>query len=166
MTQLISRIVTASALVLGGAFSGETSAQVSKDQLVGSWSLVSLTLNQDGKKREPFGSNPTGLMIFDANGRFAQVITRPDVAKFASGNRETGTPEENKAAVQGSIANFGTYTVSEGTLSLRIEGSSFPNWRGADQKRTIAISGDELKWTNPTPSAGAGTAELVRKRLK
>jgi hypothetical protein len=36
------------------------------------------------------------------------LITRSDVPKFASDSRNTGTSEENKAAVQGSIAYFGT----------------------------------------------------------
>jgi hypothetical protein len=40
-------------------------------------------------------------------------ILRRGQAKFASNNRNEGTPEENKAIVQGSIAHFGTYTVNE-----------------------------------------------------
>jgi hypothetical protein len=37
--------------------------------------------------------------------------------------------------------------------TLKIEHSTFPNWIGADQKRTIAITGDELKWNNPAGSS-------------
>src|ERR1700757_5121848 len=72
--------------------------------------------------------------------------TLADPPKFASNNRETGTAEENKAIVQGSIAYFGTYTVSETdkTISYHIESSTFPNWNGADRKASFNISGDEL----------------------
>jgi hypothetical protein len=61
--------------------------------------------------------------------------------------------------VQGSIAYFGTYSVSETdkTCAIHIESSTFPNWIGTDQKRSFTISGDELKWTTPTVSLGSGT---------
>jgi hypothetical protein len=51
--------------------------------------------------------------MFDPNGHFSEIIIRSDLPKFASNNREAGTPEENKAAMQGSIAYFGTYSVSD-----------------------------------------------------
>jgi Lipocalin-like domain len=75
--------------------------------------------------------------------------------------------EENKATVQGTITYFGTYSVSEAnrTIAIHIEGSSFPNWDGADQKRLFVFSGDELKLISPAAS-GAGTAEVVWKRAK
>jgi Lipocalin-like domain len=62
-----------------------------------------LTVERDGTKVEPFGSNPIGYMIFTASGHFAWNLMRADRPKFASGNRATGTVEENKAAVQGNI---------------------------------------------------------------
>ena len=59
-----------------------------------------------------FGPND-GVAIFEANGRFSLSLVRSDLPKIASNNRDTGTPDENKAIVQGSIAYFGTYSVSE-----------------------------------------------------
>ena len=46
--------------------------------------------------------------------------------KFASNNRQAGTPEENKAFVQGSLAYFGTYSVDEAakTVTVHIESCS------------------------------------------
>jgi len=64
---------------------------------------------REGEKVEPFGPNPKGTMTFDSGGRFSIIVTRSDLPKFASNNRELGTSEENKAAVQGSIAYFGSY---------------------------------------------------------
>jgi hypothetical protein len=97
------------------------------------------------------------------------VITRSDLPKFASNNRQAGTSEENKAVVQGSIALFGTYSVSETdkTLTQHVESCSFPNWNGTDRKYSFDISGDELNSTVLTkPSTGTGTAYLVWKRAK
>lgn len=146
----------------------EVAAQTTAKDLVGTWTLVSVTLEQDGNKSDLFGPNPQGQVTFDSNGRMSLIINRSDLPKFASNNRHAGTPEENKAVVQGSIAYFGTYSVSETdkTVATHIEGGTFPNWIGTDQKRLFTISGDELKWTTPTTSLGSGTALDVWKRAK
>ena len=136
-------------------------------RLQGSWTMVSNVLDQEGKKSEPFGPSAKGGVIFTSNGRVMLIITRADVPKFASKNRTTGTPEENKAAVAGSIGYFGTYTANDAdkTLVMRVEGSTFPNWAGTEQKRTIELSGDELKFINQNPSMGPGTVTVTWKRV-
>jgi hypothetical protein len=137
-------------------------------ELVGTWSLVSITVSQDGQKIEPFGADPRGLLVFEPNGRFSLTVTRTDLPKFSSNNRRTGTPEENKAIVQGSIAYFGTYSVREDErlFIAHVEGSTFPNWVGTDQKRLFAITGEELRYTDSTRSSGPGTALVIWKRVK
>jgi hypothetical protein len=90
---------------------GSAFAQTAKD-LVGTWKTVTnISIAPDGRRTDLFGSNPSAVLVFDANGRFVTVSTRPDLPKFASNNRMQGTAEENKAIVQGSIAYFGTYSV-------------------------------------------------------
>ncbi len=98
---------------------------------------------------------------------FRYPSVNSDLPKFASDNRDKGTADENKAVVVGSLFYFGTYSVSaDGTLATHIEGSSFPNSMGTDQKRTItALSATGVTWINPVASAG-GTAELAWKRIK
>jgi len=137
------------------------------NQLVGHWTLVSVKNELEGKTTEPFGSKPKGLFIFDRTGRYVSMMFAPDLPKFASNNRLTGTPEENKAIIIGSLVHYGTYTVNEkeGTFSVLPEGSTFPNWTGIEQKRAFSISKDELKITNIGASAG-GTATLILKRIK
>ena len=139
---------------------------VSAKQLVGTWTWVSVdNVRPDGTKIQPFGPNPKGLIIFDANGRFAYLLTRPGRPKFAANNREQGTPEENKATVQQSLGYSGTYSVSDKTLIFKIEATTYPNAEGTEQKRSFTLTGDELKWTNPAPTVG-GTAHTVLKRVK
>ena len=137
------------------------------EQLIGHWTLVSITNVENGKITEPLGSNPKGVFIFDRSGRYAVLHFRADLPKFASNRRDKGTPEENKAVVHGSSAHFGTYTVNEkeGSYSVHPEAATFPNWVGVDQKRFFSISGDELKITNPSGSRG-GTSTLILKRAK
>jgi hypothetical protein len=139
-----------------------------KKKIAGTWSLVSDVIDQDGGKVDPFGNAPKGAMIIAPNGTFSLVITRAEVPKFASNNRATGTDAENKAAVQGGIAYFGSYTVDDATntVNLHLDGSTFPNWVGSDQKRIVEVSADELRWKNPTTSLGTGVATLVWKRVK
>jgi len=166
----ILSVVTAFAVVMPFAASDACAQQKTANaakQLIGHWTLVSVKNEQDGKTTEPLGPNPKGLFIFDRSGRYAMQIYRPDIPKFASNNRSTGTPEENKAVVLGALAHFGTYTVNEkeGSFSVRPEASTYPNWVGIDQKRSFSVSKDELKITNPSGSRG-GTSTLIWKRAR
>jgi hypothetical protein len=140
-----------------------------KDQLVGTWTLVSWDqTNKDGTKFQRFGANPKGVNVFDANGRFFSMFARSDLPKVASNNPSTPTPEEGKALVGGAISYFGTYTVDEAAkvVTLRLEASSYPNLLGIDNKRTIiTLTADELKYGNPAPTTG-GQIEYAFKRAK
>jgi hypothetical protein len=149
-------------------FSGIANAQNLREQVVGTWTAVSQYVEQNGKKLEPFGSNPKGMVVYDRAGHFILVLQRATLPKFASNNRLTGTDEENKAIVQGSIAYFGRYSIDEktGKMNLHYEGSTYPNWDGEDQTRLVEISGDELKITSPVSAVGGGSVHLLLRRVK
>jgi Lipocalin-like domain len=140
-----------------------------KDQLVGTWIFVSAQdVKPDGSTVDPWGPNPKGAAMYDANGRFTFMIMRSDLPKFASNNRAQATAEEGKAVAQGMVAYYGTYTVNEAdkTVSYRIEGSSYPNLTGGEQKRIItSLTADELRYTNPATTTGT-KAEAVWRRAK
>ena len=161
------RTVISTIALLGTCLVANGALAQQKSELVGTWALVSSTTK--GPDGSPiWGANPKGLVIFTDNGRYSSHIARSDRPKFASASRIQGTPEENKAAVHGAIASFGTYTVNEGNKSftIRFEGSSFPNLEGTEQTRPFAISGDELRVTNPAPSSGGSPSELVYRRAR
>jgi hypothetical protein len=166
---MVLRTLSIASLVGLGAVlaAGGGSAQTLKD-VVGAWTLVSVVVEQGEKRIEPYGANPKGSMIYNDSGRFSITITRSGLPKIASNNRETSTAEESTAIAHGSIAYFGTYTYSEPdrVMTVKIEGSTFPNWEGVEQKRVIAISGDILTLTNPTVSSGAGVAKVTWRRAK
>ena len=147
---------------------GQAKVKISKEQLVGAWANVSVQVERsDGRKEETFGPAPKGVFIFTADGRYAAVLTRPDLPKIASKDRLKGTPEEYQAVVQGSLAHFGTYSVNEaeGTFTLHVESSTFPNYNGTDQIRIVtSLSRDEMKVTNPSPTTPT-KAYVVYKRL-
>jgi hypothetical protein len=166
------RRLIAYAITLSGFAVGTTNAVAQQrsleDQLVGSWMIVSaVTVRSDGTKVDTFGSNPKGLQIFEKNGRTSAVIVGSGLPKFASSNRAAGTADENKAVVQRSVAFFGPYSIDEvdKSFTLKVEGSTFPNWEGTTQKRFIVVLGDDLTITIPAGSGG-GTGESKWKRVK
>ncbi len=163
----VSLLILEAVLLVGDAVAQQKSP---REQLVGAWTFVSAdSVRNDGSKAEVFGSNPKGTLIFTSDGHFALVQMRADLPKFTGNSRDRGTPEENKAVVQGSIAYFGSYSVNETekAVTLQIEGSTFANLMGGgEQKRVLtSLTADELKFTNPRTPSGA-TLEVVWKRAK
>jgi hypothetical protein len=167
MNRRVKRIALLGIIFAGASvYADNAAAQAAKD-IEGTWKLTAARVTSGGETRDIFGPRPAGVLVFDPSGRFVQVIIATDLPKFASNGRETGTTEENKAVVQGSIAYFGTYSVgSGGILDLHVESSTFPNMTGSDQKRSIKLAGDEMTWGNPTPAVGSGVAEQVWRRVK
>ena len=148
---------------------GQEPPRTLKDQLAGSWRLVSINnLRVDGTKYELFGPNAKGIVIFDRNGSYSFQIMRAARPSFVAESRLEGTPEENKAAVQGVISHFGTYEVDETSHSItfRIEGSSYPNWDKTEQKRSFTLLGNQLAWSDPAagPRAGDLQSDLIWRR--
>jgi len=145
--------------------SGTAHAQTAK-QLVGTWQLVSnVNTAADGTKSDAYGPHGIGSAIFESNGRFAIVIINPDVPKFTSNNRAQGTPDENKAVVTGSLAYFGTYSIADKVVTMKVDGSTYPNSRGTDEKLTIiSLTEDDLKWTLAVSQGGRN--ESTWKRIK
>src|SRR5580704_16342519 len=90
------------AVLAGGA--AAQGKKVKPKQLVGHWSLVSVdNVHADGSRVQAFGPNPKGSAVFEPNHRFSVALVNSDLPKFASNNRDTGSMDENKAVVQGSI---------------------------------------------------------------
>ena len=140
------------------------SSHVAKD-LVGTWALVSVVAERDGRKFDSYGPNAKGLLGFDANGRYSMILIAAGLPHFASGNRSSGTADENKAVVAGSIAHFGSYVVDEAdkSFTLQIDRATFPNWEGKHRTRSFVIIGDELVFKEQHASSG-GAATTTFKR--
>lgn len=149
--------------------SAQEKAADARQQIVGIWKLVSsVNTAKDGTvtKGISFGPNPAGRIAFTSSGHYVSVNTNPNLPKFASGNRAQGTAEENKAVVKGSIASFGTYSVSADgkMLTVKQEGGTWALRNGMEEKRALTLSGDDLKYT--TAATVGGSSELVYKRIK
>jgi hypothetical protein len=138
-----------------------------RDQLIGTWGYVSSTAKApDGGPL--WGANPRGLMILTNDGHFSWQVFRSDRPRFASNDRLNATTNEYKAAIDGSLAYFGTYLVDESNKAVRfkIEASTYPNSEGEELTRIItSVSTQELKYMNPATTLGA-EVEAVWKRIR
>lgn len=157
------RAIILSALLIGtvGAH-----AQEMKD-VVGAWAHVSnVNTAADGKKSDLFGPNPKGQAMYGADGRFAIMFHRAELPKIAANSRTKGTAEENQTIMAGMISLYGSYTVVNKEIVMKVEGASFPNWVGTEQRRPITMPNkDEIYMINMGGSSG-GRNDLVLKRVK
>jgi len=133
----------------------------SKEQLVGTWLLTKWwNVADDGHEMAPpiVGSDMKGFLMFDSTGHYSLIIAS-DRPKWKSPDRMEGTADENMAAARGTLAYFGTYSVSEAdqTFTLHVDRSLHPNINGTDQKRFFSISGDEMKFHSPPFKYPKGT---------
>ena len=139
------------------------------NQMVGTWIMVSAQGERDGVTRPLFGPPPAGVLFFTADMHFGDVITDPDTPRFAANDRAEGTAAENKTAVAGALALFGTYTVDgEGRFATEhVIASSFPNWDGLDRdtrRITEQVEGDTM--TEHLQDPGGPRITIIWKRAR
>ncbi len=129
-------------------------------KFIGTWRLVSVEARRPNGEVAPtparYGTKTVGYLMYDNTGHVAVQIMRPDRPKFAVNDIDKGTAEELKAAWEGYSAYFGTYEINEteGFVIHHVEGSSFPNYVGSEQKRFYELSGDTLVLKPPQRQVG------------
>jgi hypothetical protein len=153
------------AVLPGSAVSQQKSL---KEQLVGTWTLVSAEAVEPNGAKMPLvkGTDVKGLQIFTDSGKVSfQVIGGH--AKIATNDPMKMTPDEMKATAESVLSYFGSYTVNdaEKSYTIQIESSSFTNQTANPAKRLVALTGDEMTVTNPGRLAGGQTI-TVWKRAK
>jgi Lipocalin-like domain len=166
----ILSISAATALGLAVLPSSAVAQQKSlKEQLVGTWNLISTqTADPNGNKRFPYGTSPRGILILDANGRYAAVQGRSDRPRLKSALRLQVTKEELGAAALDFAAQFGTWSVSEADKALfrRTEVALIPNFEGTEAKANITLAGDDLRLTLEVSSVTGDSIDAVYRRIK
>jgi len=138
--------------------------------ITGTYSLILVdNLLADGSRIHLYGEHPHGILIIDDKGNYSLQIVSEDRPKFASADKSKGTDEENKLAIQGCNAHFGTYAVDaeKHTITFYIQHASFPNWEGTRQVRPFEFDGTIFKYSVPAPTTGGSvTGEVVWKRME
>jgi lipocalin-like protein len=131
-----------------------------KDQLIGTWTLVSVVeVYQDGRKENPWGPAVKGAVSFDPKGNVTLAIIGGDVTN------PSGKPNEAARQV---VAYFGKYVVDEAakTVTYTAERATEPSFDGLARKASVTVEGDELKQASApiTAPRGTFTPNLVFKR--
>ena len=132
-------------------------------EFVGAWRLVSYSaVTSGGEMFYPMGPDARGSIVYDAGGRMAVQLGDPGRAAFASGDPGAATDSEVRAAFDGYLAYFGTYTVDAGRGAVvhHLEMSLDPNWIGGDQVRYFDLRGDRLTLKSP-PMLVGGVERLL-----
>lgn len=123
-----------------------------KEQFIGAWKLVSAEYHRgDGTTLDYLGDNPMGMLVYLADGHMSVHLMRRERPRLSTDDRLGGTPEQIRAAFQGYMGYFGTFTLDEEQriVTHHLEGCSFPNWVGVDQKRFYEFSGNRLLLRTP-----------------
>lgn len=132
-------LATATAAV-GLALPGRSQAQTKsvQEKLVGAWSLVSIyDEGKDGAKHEVWGEGVQGLLVYTAGGHFSSQVISAD--------RDKGASKNPRMPVGQAIGYFGTYTVDEAamTIKVKIDRCTFPGWDGVERVSKIASLTDD-----------------------
>ena len=120
--------------------------------LVGTWRLVSYEARTaSGEIRYPLGDHVVGQLFYDVHGNMSGHLMRVDRPTFASDDSGSGTDAEVRAAFEGHVSYFGTYTIDPSARSVthHVRGASYPNWMGRDQIRYYRIDGSHLVLLTP-----------------
>ena len=146
MNILARRIPACVLLLLAMALPGSTAfaqspAKSLRDQLIGHWQLVAVTINGGS----PYGANAQGSMFLDAGGHYSVVVVTAGAAR--------------------SIAYFGSYTVNDAdsSVTFHVAASSRSSSTETDQTRLASFNGDQLTLASQKPGP-IGGAKLTWKQ--
>jgi hypothetical protein len=141
--------------VLGFLFllSGVNASAVDKEDLYGTWRLVS-DVRQDvstGVRTDNLGKSPHGFLSYGRDGRMSAIVVadgRPKPADLAK------LSDPDRAALFKTMISYGgTFSFDGKIVTHHVDISWNENWTGTDQIRNVRIEGRRLYiTTNPQPS--------------
>lgn len=154
---------------LAVALSGDLVGQ-GRDRLVGTWRLASASAwTADGNTdKPPFGSSPTGILMYTAEGRMAALISYGGRKPLSGADRIAAPAEERAEAFATFFAYSGRYSLTGDKVVHHVEIASVENWVNTDLVRLIKLEGDRITLRTPPLSVGGTiiTSELVWERVK
>ena len=142
MAALLATCLLWASAVFAGSAHGASS-------LAGTWTLVAADVQHpDGSRASDYGAQPKGLLMIDSQGHYSLQIFKTERQAFHAGDKAKGTPDEYKAAVMDSSTHYGTLRIEpdRGVLVFHIQGASFPNWEGQEQRRQYQLDDGVLSY--------------------
>ena len=146
-----------------------TAAGQMKDDLVGTWKLVSYwSTRPNGERVQPYGPHPIGFLTYTPQGRMSAILGDPARPRLSTEDRLATSVAERAEAFLNFVAYAGTFRIEGDQVIHHVEICSLQNWVGGDQVRQLKLEGDRLT-LRPPPRTVAGerrTNELVWERLR
>lgn len=143
----MKRFMSILALLLFAASAGSKTEAEIRDQLVGTWKLVSTEQTlQDGTTRPypKYGAHGQGFLMYQRDGYMCADLVNPDRPKWVDPARTTA--EEKAAAADGSFAYCGRYEIDSKRSEIvhLPDVATDPGWVGSRQVRPFKIEGNQL----------------------
>lgn len=126
------------------------SAAEIRQKLIGAWALVEYKTEpvNGGPASYPLGQDAAGIIMYTPDGYMSAQLMQRGAPKFAVPDIGGGNEHELAEAMRRYMAYSGRFALEDkaGTprLTHQMEVSSFPNWLGNVQERTVALDGDYL----------------------
>ena len=108
-------------------------------KIIGTWKLTSYEaeLQATGERTAALGKNPTGYVIFTAEGRFMTVLT-------GDGRKAAKTDQDRADLMKSMLAYTGMYRLEGDKFITKVDVSWTPLWVGTEQVRFFKFEGDRL----------------------
>jgi lipocalin-like protein len=142
-----------------------------KDNLVGTWKLISATdTTENGDVKDSFGRNPTGFLTYTADGRMMCIITFDGRKPLSVPDGIMAPAQERAEAFATLVAYAGRYTLAGDTVTHHVEVAWMENNVKTDQVRYIVrLQGGRMTLRTPPFLKGGvklANQELVWERIK
>ncbi|MCG8442996.1 MAG: lipocalin-like domain-containing protein, partial [Caulobacterales bacterium] len=119
--------------------------EVTADQLIGSWTLVSWEVARgDGTAAHPFGREPEGLITYGADGVVTATVCARGRAGFSGGSPRKASAERQAAAYTSYFHYAGEWRLEGGAVHHRVTLSLNPDFVGTTQVRDASLERDRL----------------------
>jgi hypothetical protein len=118
------------------------------DRIVGLWRMVSWkrVVAASGEESDALGPDPFGYIHYAPEGRVMVFVLKRGRTRPRS---TPPTMEEKVALFDSMFAYVGTYTVEQGQVLHRLDGSWNELWTGTTQVRLLAFERDHLVYRTP-----------------
>ena len=117
------------------------------NSIIGTWKLLSFKVHEfgeDGRVRYPYGSDVSGLLIYDRQGYMSETIaanTRPQVSAI---DTSLMVDEEKMAIAEHFSGYAGKFEIQDDTILHHIEVSFHPNRTGTTQEKSYCFDDEKL----------------------
>ena len=139
-----------------------------RDQLIGTWSIVSYeTRAAGGSIEHPMGKKLLGYLMYAPPAFMSANLMIPGTPPFASGDMSSGSPDELATAARNYFGYAGRFEIDEtaGAVKHHIEVALAPNLVNTVQKRYVRMEGDRLILTgDPARIGGRLAAPIITWR--